>query len=53
MLNHERLKSYIFALDVAKKVPDMINNFPSSKRKSPTRRKDVDMIKAWKRTEGI
>jgi prepilin-type N-terminal cleavage/methylation domain-containing protein len=26
---------------------------PSSKRKSPTRRKDVDMIKAWKRTEGI
>lgn len=28
MLNHERLKSYLLALDVAKKVPDMLNNFP-------------------------
>jgi four helix bundle protein len=28
MLNHERLKSYILAMDVAKKVPDMLSSLP-------------------------
>jgi four helix bundle protein len=29
MLNHERLKSYELTMEVAKKVPDMLRNFPT------------------------
>jgi len=28
MLNHERLKSYEYTLEIAKKVPDLLKNFP-------------------------
>lgn len=29
MLNHERLKVYVMTLEVAKKVPDMLQRFPT------------------------
>jgi four helix bundle protein len=28
MLNHERLKAYVFTLEIAKKMPDMLKRFP-------------------------